>query len=62
MMFLIVVVFEGVILCDGSGIMMFDVKIDVFGYVCLGGIVVELEGEIEECIGFEMWMMIFGYV
>ena len=60
--FSIVVVSEGAVPRDGSGITISADKKDAFGHARLGGIAVELEGEIEERTGFETRMTILGHV
>jgi ATP-dependent phosphofructokinase / diphosphate-dependent phosphofructokinase len=60
--FSIVVVSEGAMPRDGSGITSSGAKTDAFGHVRLGGIAVELEREIEERTGFETRMTILGHV
>jgi ATP-dependent phosphofructokinase / diphosphate-dependent phosphofructokinase len=60
--FSIVVVSEGAMPRDGSGITTSDAKTDAFGHARLGGIAVALEGEIEERTGFETRMTILGHV
>ena len=60
--FSIVVVSEGATPRDGEGITTSGVKTDAFGHARLGGIAVELEGEIEERTGFETRMTILGHV
>ncbi|MDQ4041787.1 MAG: 6-phosphofructokinase [Actinomycetota bacterium] len=59
--FSIIVVSEGAVPRDGSeprG----DRQTDAFGHVRLGGIAVELEGQIEERTGYESRMTILGHV
>jgi ATP-dependent phosphofructokinase / diphosphate-dependent phosphofructokinase len=60
--FSIVVVSEGALPRDGSGITTSAVKTDAFGHARLGGIGVALEGEIEARTGFETRMTILGHV
>jgi phosphofructokinase-like protein len=60
--FSIVVVSEGALPRDGSGITTASEKTDAFGHARLGGIAVELEREIEERTGFETRMTILGHV
>jgi ATP-dependent phosphofructokinase / diphosphate-dependent phosphofructokinase len=60
--FSIIVVSEGAVPRDGSGITISADKTDAFGHARLGGIAVELEGEIEERTGFETRMTILGHV
>jgi len=60
--FSIVVVSEGAMPRDGSGITTAGGKTDAFGHARLGGIAVELEREIEERTGFETRMTILGHV
>jgi ATP-dependent phosphofructokinase / diphosphate-dependent phosphofructokinase len=60
--FSIVVVSEGAMPRDGSGITTSGAKTDAFGHARLGGIAVELEREIEERTGFETRMTILGHV
>jgi ATP-dependent phosphofructokinase / diphosphate-dependent phosphofructokinase len=60
--FSIVVVSEGAMPRDGSGITTAGAKTDAFGHARLGGIAVELEREIEERTGFETRMTILGHV
>jgi 6-phosphofructokinase 1 len=59
--FSIIVVAEGAVPKDGSGPRE-DVHTDAFGHARLGGIAVELEGQIEERTGFESRMTILGHV
>jgi phosphofructokinase-like protein len=59
--FSIVVVSEGAVPQDGSA-PRGDMQTDAFGHVRLGGIAVELEGQIEERTGFESRMTILGHV
>ena len=60
--FSIVVVSEGALPRDGSGITTASGQVDAFGHARLGGIAVELEREIEERTGFETRMTILGHV
>src|SRR5262245_37342330 len=60
--FSIVVVSEGAVPRDGSGITTAAEKTDAFGHARLGGIAVVLEGEIESRTGFETRMTILGHV
>ena len=60
--FSIVVVSEGAMPRDGSGITTASAKTDAFGHARLGGIGVELEREIEERTGYETRMTILGHV
>jgi ATP-dependent phosphofructokinase / diphosphate-dependent phosphofructokinase len=60
--FSIVVVSEGAMPRDGSGITISTDKMDAFGHARLGGIAVELEREIEARTGFETRMTILGHV
>jgi ATP-dependent phosphofructokinase / diphosphate-dependent phosphofructokinase len=60
--FSIVVVSEGAMPKDGSGITTASAKTDAFGHARLGGIAVELEREIEERTGYETRMTILGHV
>lgn len=60
--FSIVVVSEGAVPRDGSGLTTTDEKTDAFGHARLGGIAVELEREIEARTGFETRMTILGHV
>jgi len=60
--FSIVVVSEGAMPRDGSGITTASAKTDAFGHARLGGIAVELEREIEDRTGFETRMTILGHV
>jgi ATP-dependent phosphofructokinase / diphosphate-dependent phosphofructokinase len=60
--FSIVVVSEGALPQDGSGITTASAKTDAFGHARLGGIAVELEREIEERTGYETRMTILGHV
>ncbi len=60
--FSIVVVSEGAMPRDGSGISTSEAKTDAFGHARLGGIAVELEREIEARTGFETRMTILGHV
>src|SRR5919205_392038 len=58
----IVVVSEGAMPRDGSGITTAGTETDAFGHARLGGIGVALEGEIEKRTGFETRMTILGHV
>ena len=60
--FSIVVVSEGAVPRDGSGITTAGAKTDAFGHARLGGIALLLEGEIEARTGFETRMTILGHV
>jgi phosphofructokinase-like protein len=60
--FSIVVVSEGAMPRDGSGITTASADTDAFGHARLGGIGVALEGEIESRTGFETRMTILGHV
>src|SRR5215217_793906 len=60
--FSIVVVSEGALPKDGSGITTASTQTDAFGHERLGGIGVALEGEIEARTGFETRMTILGHV
>jgi 6-phosphofructokinase 1 len=60
--FSIIVVSEGAIPRDGSGITVATQQTDAFGHARLGGIAVELEREIEARTGFETRMTILGHV
>jgi ATP-dependent phosphofructokinase / diphosphate-dependent phosphofructokinase len=60
--FSIVVVSEGAMPKDSSGITTASAKTDAFGHARLGGIAVELEREIEERTGYETRMTILGHV
>jgi 6-phosphofructokinase 1 len=60
--FSIVVVSEGAVPRDGSGITTAGTKTDAFGHARLGGIAVALEPEIEARTGFETRMTILGHV
>jgi 6-phosphofructokinase 1 len=60
--FSIVVVSEGALPREGSGITTASDKVDAFGHARLGGIAVELEREIEQRTGFETRMTILGHV
>jgi 6-phosphofructokinase 1 len=60
--FSIVVVSEGALPRDGSGITTSTEKTDAFGHARLGGIAVELEREIEQRTGYETRMTILGHV
>jgi ATP-dependent phosphofructokinase / diphosphate-dependent phosphofructokinase len=60
--FSIVVVSEGAMPLDGSGIVTAGAATDAFGHARLGGIGVALEGEIEKRTGFETRMTILGHV
>src|ERR671924_1034921 len=60
--FSIVVVSEGAIPRDGSGIHTVASGTDAFGHARLGGIAVDLEREIESRTGFETRMTILGHV
>jgi len=59
--FSIIVVSEGAVPRDGSA-PRGDKETDAFGHVRLGGIAVELEGQIEERTGYETRMTILGHV
>jgi phosphofructokinase-like protein len=59
--FSIIVVAEGAVPKDGSAPRE-DKQTDAFGHVRLGGIAVELEGQIEERTGYESRMTILGHV
>ena len=59
--FSIIVVSEGAVPKDGSA-PRGDRQTDAFGHVRLGGIAVELEGQIEERTGYESRMTILGHV
>jgi 6-phosphofructokinase 1 len=60
--FSIVVVSEGALPQDGTGITTASGQVDAFGHARLGGIAVELEREIEQRTGFETRMTILGHV
>jgi 6-phosphofructokinase 1 len=60
--FSIVVVSEGAVPRNGSGLTTASAKTDAFGHARLGGIGVELEREIEERTGYETRMTILGHV
>jgi ATP-dependent phosphofructokinase / diphosphate-dependent phosphofructokinase len=60
--FSIVVVSEGALPRDGSGITVSTQQTDAFGHARLGGLAVELEREIEARTGFETRMTILGHV
>ena len=60
--FSIVVVSEGALPRDGTGITTASAEKDAFGHARLGGIGVALEGEIEARTGFETRMTILGHV
>ncbi len=60
--FSIVVVSEGALPADGSGITVAAQGVDAFGHARLGGIAVELEREIESRTGYETRMTILGHV
>ena len=60
--FSIVVVSEGALPRDGSGITTASAETDAFGHVRLGGIAVMLEKAIEDRTGFESRMTILGHV
>jgi len=60
--FSIIVVSEGALPRDGSGISTASGQTDAFGHARLGGIAVALEPEIEERTGFETRMTILGHV
>jgi len=60
--FSIVVVSEGAMPRDGSGIHTAGAGTDAFGHARLGGIAVDLEREIEARTGFETRMTILGHV
>jgi 6-phosphofructokinase 1 len=60
--FSIVVVSEGAMPRDGSGITAAGDKLDAFGHARLGGIAVALEREVEDRTGFETRMTILGHV
>ncbi|MDX6670837.1 MAG: ATP-dependent phosphofructokinase / diphosphate-dependent phosphofructokinase [Solirubrobacteraceae bacterium] len=59
--FSIIVVAEGAVPKDGSAPRE-DKQTDAFGHVRLGGIAVELEGQIEQRTGYESRMTILGHV
>ena len=59
--FSIVVVSEGAVPADGDGPSSTG-QTDAFGHARLGGIAVQLEGEIEERTGYESRMTILGHV
>jgi 6-phosphofructokinase 1 len=60
--FSIVVVSEGAVPADGSGITTASGGVDEFGHERLGGIAVQLERAIEERTGYETRMTILGHV
>ncbi len=60
--FSIVVVSEGAMPADGTGITTAAEQTDAFGHARLGGIGVQLEGEIEARTGFETRVTILGHV
>jgi 6-phosphofructokinase 1 len=60
--FSIVVVSEGAMFAGGEGASTAGVTVDAFGHARLGGIAVQLEGEIEERTGYETRMTILGHV
>jgi ATP-dependent phosphofructokinase / diphosphate-dependent phosphofructokinase len=60
--FSIIVVSEGAVPRDGTGITTASEETDAFGHARLGGIGVALEREIEERTGFETRMTILGHV
>jgi 6-phosphofructokinase 1 len=60
--FSIVVVSEGAMPADGSGLTTVSHGVDAFGHERLGGIAVALEREIEERTGYETRMTILGHV
>jgi 6-phosphofructokinase 1 len=60
--FSIVVVSEGAMPADGSGLTTVSHGVDAFGHERLGGIAVALEGEIESRTGYETRMTILGHV
>jgi 6-phosphofructokinase 1 len=60
--FSIIVVSEGAMPKDGSGIATASEQVDAFGHARLGGIAVELEREIEQRTGYETRMTILGHV
>ena len=60
--FSIVVVSEGALPRDGSGITTSGTETDAFGHARLGGIGVALEGEIERRTGFETRITVLGHV
>ena len=60
--FSIIVVSEGAVPRDGSGIHTAGAETDAFGHARLGGIAVDLEREIESRTGFETRMTILGHV
>ncbi len=60
--FSIVVVSEGALPADGSGLSTHSAGKDAFGHERLGGIAVQLEAEIEQRTGFECRMTILGHV
>jgi 6-phosphofructokinase 1 len=60
--FSIVVVSEGAVPADGSGLTTATGEVDAFGHARLGGIAVELERQIEQRTGYETRMTILGHV
>ncbi len=60
--FSIVVVSEGAVPADGSGLTTVTHGVDAFGHARLGGLAVELEREIESRTGYETRMTILGHV
>jgi 6-phosphofructokinase 1 len=60
--FSIIVVSEGAIPADGTGLSTVSAGKDAFGHERLGGIAVALEGEIEKRTGYETRMTILGHV
>jgi 6-phosphofructokinase 1 len=60
--FSIVVVSEGAMPAGGDGASTSGVTVDAFGHARLGGIAVQLEGQIEERTGYETRMTILGHV
>jgi 6-phosphofructokinase 1 len=60
--FSIVVVSEGAMFAGSEGASTSGVTLDAFGHARLGGIAVQLEGEIEERTGYETRMTILGHV
>ncbi len=60
--FSIVVVSEGATRADGGGAETLGTATDAFGHARLGGIAMELEGEIQERTGFESRATMLGHV
>ncbi len=60
--FSIIVVAEGALPVDDEAVASLHQGTDAFGHARLGGIAVQLEGEIEERTGYETRMTILGHV